>query len=813
MTPDPTGSPAFADLQRAIGYDLLGPVLHRYCLGLHQFIQFLDDGDTHFLLCARAGLRIGKLYEAFLAGLPGEQPNRADLFWISRVAACKGLYRRSPARVADIIAREYHGRLLSDVVTGMLRHHPERLALLDLEPSALKTESGLFATWLQGPSPDAEALRTYFLETSEAFETYFDELTGGASRVVLIDNGWQGTTQTLFADAMPDRSFMGLYFGRFYLPGADRSQQADAIGLMFEQDTVDPAVPESAFIAHRHLIEALLEPNGPSIEEPPAGPFAAVAEAQIEACRGDVPTPEKDALYLHVLDYLNDNAGLGFSEVLARHQKAMPQLARMILLPTRDEALALAMKPRSADFGKTFVVPTLVTEWSDPDETSEARIRNALWTQGQIALETEGKTRLDLQERVTGSTTVRDTFKNIGLPLAERVEAAAAARRRSLVAIITRTKDRPTLLRRAARSVAAQTYPHYVWVVVNDGGDETVVREVVQSCAVDQRRIIVINHPKSLGMEAASNVGIRAAPADYLLIHDDDDSLDPTFLARTVAFLESDKGERYGGVITHSTYISEVIRGEQVIERSRTPYMDWVRHVQLAEMACSNFFPPIAFIYRREHWETVGGYNESLPVLGDWYFNLEFLLHADIGVIPEPLANYHHRDVGGSPEAYLNSVVGGRSKHEEFYSIARNEILRHHGNDVLATAVLTAHGTHDTRMRLGQVSSAVGELARDVTVEAKELAVELDRVWAISQINNALHQLEREDHLSTRASWWQIIETTRLFGIPLHPHGYFNEVRYLSENMDVASAVREGTCASGFHHYVLYGSAEGRKRP
>jgi hypothetical protein len=63
-------------------------------------------------------------------------------------------------------------------------------------------------------------------------------------------------------------------------------------------------------------------------------------------------------------------------------------------------------------------------------------------------------------------------------------------------------------------------------------------------------------------------------------------------------------------------------------------------------MACGNFFPPIAFVFRREVLERIGGFNETLPVLGDWFFNLEFLLEDDIAVLPEPLARYHHRDRG-----------------------------------------------------------------------------------------------------------------------------------------------------------------------
>ena len=46
------------------------------------------------------------------------------------------------------------------------------------------------------------------------------------------------------------------------------------------------------------------------------------------------------------------------------------------------------------------------------------------------------------------------------------------------VAVITRTRNRALLLRRAARSVERQTFRDFSWVVVNDGGDGEEVKPV-----------------------------------------------------------------------------------------------------------------------------------------------------------------------------------------------------------------------------------------------------------------------------------------------------------------------------------------------
>ncbi len=327
------------------------------------------------------------------------------------------------------------------------------------------------------------------------------------------------------------------------------------------------------------------------------------------------------------------------------------------------------------------MVPVLIDPCQDEPEKKDWRIRKSLWPEGQAALEYDGAIARDLQMRMNGLLSDVSWFDSTAALNKNRPNLAILDSFHPKVAIITRTKNRPLLLRRAAESVSHQTYPDFVWVVVNDGGDEAVVSQILETCAVDRRRMLLVSNNKSLGMEAASNAGIDACNSELIVIHDDDDSWAPQFLEKAVSFLKNQQGKRYGGVITQSLYVSEEVRGSAVIEHGRWPYKEWVRNVQIAEMACGNFFPPIAFVFRRTIYDKIGGYNESLPVLGDWFFNMEFLLNADIGVLPEPLAFYHHRDRGDSRSGlYSNSVIGAVSKHEEFAAIARNEFLRRHAD-------------------------------------------------------------------------------------------------------------------------------------
>jgi glycosyltransferase involved in cell wall biosynthesis len=833
-------------LRQQIGQELLGPVIQRWLLALHQHVEYFRDADTAFLYCARAGVRIERLYRAFLQGYAGRDNPAGDLFWISRIAVAKGVSQRKPALAHALLAREYWHLPLRDLVTGLLRHQPERLRAMDLDAEELNAHGHNFPGWITVKGPVQREVVDYLQRCGDAFDGYVTDLLQARKRAILIDSGWQGSTQSLLHHAYPDREWYGLYFGRILTAHHDPSIVPDVVGLMFESQGYDPAVPESAFAVHRHIIEVLLEPNGPSIEEIPFGFSLDTAMRLVEQNKDEDLDAEDDWMYLAVMRYLDENTGLSISEIMRRHQQAMPELARLILHPSRQEAIAFYAKPRSADFGKSLKVPVLIQPAANaeegPDEQgsqqgddAESRIERSLWPQGQIALEYEGGVARDLQMRVSGLTTDAAYFDPTGTAQADALQAVPELPdfERPVVAIVTRTKNRPVLLKRAAESVARQTFGDYVWVIVNDGGDAEPVRQVIAACPIDRRRIVFVSNRVSLGMEAASNVGIRASGSEFIVIHDDDDSWDPGFLAKTVSFLRGSRGRRYGGVITQSTYVSEEIRGDKVIEHGRWPYQDWVRNVQIAEMACGNFFPPIAFVYRRELYDAVGGYNEALPVLGDWFFNLEFLLQADIGVIVEPLAFYHHRDTGGSRTGlYANSVIGGVSKHEEFAAIARNEFLRRHGNNNAAASVVLGHAMGDIRSRFDRMPERIREggmapsgdsgggwPGRSGSKAGADMDA-IDRYWVAAEINRIVASRQgglfggsKVKPVSPDSSWEDILRALRALRERIATQPNFDESRYLSENPDVADGVDRNTVLCAYAHYVMFGRAEGRRRP
>lgn len=243
------------------------------------------------------------------------------------------------------------------------------------------------------------------------------------------------------------------------------------------------------------------------------------------------------------------------------------------------------------------------------------------------------------------------------------------------VAVVTRTLARPLLLERALNSVSAQTMKNFVWVIVNDGGEASAVDRLAGRARQSGIEVSVIHNAKSNGMEAASNAGVRGSVSNYVVIHDDDDSWAPEFLSATTAFL--DTAGDYAGAVTHVSRITERITGSRIATIRREPHKPVIQAVQLADMARSNLFPPIAFTYRRSLYDKLGGYDETMAILGDWDFNLRILLCGDVGVIPRALANYHVRS--GEPlqdGAYANSITPGHARQLIADAAYRNRWLR-----------------------------------------------------------------------------------------------------------------------------------------
>lgn len=196
------------------------------------------------------------------------------------------------------------------------------------------------------------------------------------------------------------------------------------------------------------------------------------------------------------------------------------------------------------------------------------------------------------------------------------------------VSVIIPCYNQGAYLEEAVDSVLAQTYQDFEILVVDDGSTDAETVKILQDYTRPKTRVI---HTDNQGLSMARNNGIQEATGKYILPLDADDKIGPDYLEEAVRILDlyPDIG---------------IVYSEAAFFGMRTS------HWHLPDYTSDHLlFQNIIFcsaLFRRVHWEKVGGYNINM-VYGweDWDFWLS-LIHLGVKVyrIPQVLFFYRLRE-------------------------------------------------------------------------------------------------------------------------------------------------------------------------
>lgn len=324
----------------------------------------------------------------------------------------------------------------------------------------------------------------------------------------------------------------------------------------------------------------------------------------------------------------------------------------------------------------------------------------------------------------------------------------------STVAIIVRTKDRPLFLERALRNISDQTFTDYTVVVINDGGDPANVDATVAASS-GLTHVQVIHNETSHGMEAASNQGIRATDSTYIAIHDDDDLWEPIFLETTVNHLEETQGQM---VTVRTDEYFERITDDGTFEFiDSRPFWGFLNDITLQDLTRINRAVPISILHRRTLHDELGYYNEDLPVVGDWEFNLRVASRYPIAFIDQNLAHWSQRP-DQTEGSNANSVYAGKILHGIYDGKVRAQAIRDHlaNGGALGPYLFQAHLTN-------QVDGSVGhniDLTHRVLEELATINAKLDLIEKTTRTTS--ERLERiEKALSLKSRLSRFVKGTR----------------------------------------------------
>src|SRR5215510_618603 len=108
------------------------------------------------------------------------------------------------------------------------------------------------------------------------------------------------------------------------------------------------------------------------------------------------------------------------------------------------------------------------------------------------------------------------------------------------VSVIMPTFNRADTIKRAIRSVQAQTFTDWELIVVDDGSTDNTVA-LIEGC--DPRLKLI--RQENQGTAGARNAGLHASAGSYIAFLDSDDEWLPHHLELCVGFLEALPGEQF----------------------------------------------------------------------------------------------------------------------------------------------------------------------------------------------------------------------------------------------------------------------------
>ena len=201
----------------------------------------------------------------------------------------------------------------------------------------------------------------------------------------------------------------------------------------------------------------------------------------------------------------------------------------------------------------------------------------------------------------------------------------------------------------AIRSVLAQTFRDFEIIVVDDGSTDNT-QGVVAQFGKQVRYIYQANQ----GPCAARNTGIKASQGQFVALLDADDVWLPKKLELQLPLLEahSQVGLVYSGMYLFDSETSAII-GEHPISRCHEGHV-------LRQLYLDQFVPSPTPLIRREVFDRVGLFDETMIGPDDWDMWLRIAANYDFAFVAEPLAMYRiHASWGASksPELYEREML------------------------------------------------------------------------------------------------------------------------------------------------------------
>lgn len=190
-----------------------------------------------------------------------------------------------------------------------------------------------------------------------------------------------------------------------------------------------------------------------------------------------------------------------------------------------------------------------------------------------------------------------------------------SADRPPTVSVVIATHNYAAFLPQAIAGVRAQTVSDWECLIVDDGSTDETPEICARICAEDARFRYLRNDPNR-GEAATRNRGNREARGTWIATLDADDWWHPNKLKKQLAAVQANPDAVL--VFTAKVDLSEA--GEQEV---RCP-AEWLRAPEFT-LRQESLITHSSTLIRRDAWESVNGYDETLATAPDWDLWLRLL--------------------------------------------------------------------------------------------------------------------------------------------------------------------------------------------
>jgi glycosyltransferase involved in cell wall biosynthesis len=232
------------------------------------------------------------------------------------------------------------------------------------------------------------------------------------------------------------------------------------------------------------------------------------------------------------------------------------------------------------------------------------------------------------------------------------------------VSIITITKNRAELLKRAINSVLNQTFKNYEYIII-DGASTDNTSQVVNSYG--DSRIVYEKLEKDMDpIVLCMDYAVSISRGKYITFLDDDDEYLPQKIEKQYNLIESLSPD-YGCVYCWMDYYDA--RSGVFLREHHPTVRGNVFYDSLEEQAIGG--TPTLFM-RREVYLDVNGWNKELKVITDWEFNTRIAKKYLIDFVPEVMVKvyinheYDNFNLKQSNMNYRNNVINHIQLHEYY---------------------------------------------------------------------------------------------------------------------------------------------------